>query len=140
MEPEDMFAQPPGRGLLKEPIDRLVARLPGPDDAAGAMSDMRDAGVELDEVFIICGDEGVRRLDPSGRHHGLKGRLIRTIQYVTSYGNLIEEDAAHVEAGGVIVTMPAETPDERRAAEDILRQHNASRMRYYSGSTVEDLR
>ena len=39
----------------------------------------------------------------------------------------------------MIITMPADTPDGRRVAQDILREHHASRMRYYSGSTFEAL-
>jgi hypothetical protein len=41
---EDIFAEPPGPDLLREPRHRVVARLPDPDSAASAMADLTNAG------------------------------------------------------------------------------------------------
>jgi len=106
LTPEDLFAEPPGPDMFTEPRHRFVARLPDPDDAASALVDLTSAGFRTDEVFVISGDEGIRRMDPSGLHHGLKGRLVRAVDYL-AYGEMIEEDAAHLEAGGIIVSLPA---------------------------------
>jgi hypothetical protein len=138
-QPEDLFGPPPAPDLLREPRHQLVARLPGPDEAMSALSELSNAGISTAEAFVVCGDEGVRRLDPTGRHHGLKGRLVRAVQYVTSYGDLIEEDAQHLETGGVIVVLPAEDPHARAEALRILRAEQASRVRYYGDTTYEDL-
>ena len=69
----------------------------------------------------------------------MKGRLVRAAQFVASYGELIEDDASHLEGGGVILSLPAADPKERQQALEILRAHDASRMRYFADTTYEDL-
>lgn len=135
---EDFFAEPPGPDLLEEPRNRLVARLPNADAAALALAELTGAGFPRDEVFVISGDEGLRRMDPEGQHHGLKGRLIRAVDYMT-YGEIIAEDAAHLEAGGAIISLPGDDEDERDRAVTVLRAHDASRIRYWGQSTFEDI-
>jgi hypothetical protein len=139
VQPEELFVPPPGPDLLREPRHRLLARLPGLDKVAPALAALDDVGIQTDEAYVICGDEGIRRLDPTGKHHGLKGRLIRAVQFVTSYGDLIQEDADFLGAGGVIVTIPAEDPDDRERVQEILRAHGAFRMVYFGDATYEEL-
>jgi hypothetical protein len=138
MEADDLFAPPPA-SLKSEPKHRVVAWLPGPDDAVSTVAALIDAGLPADDVWVLCGDEGARRLDPTGRHHGLKSRLIRATQAAASAGGLIADDAAHLEAGGVIVTAPARDPEERKLAQHILREHGASEMRYFGSLTWEEV-
>ena len=73
LTPEDLFAEPPGPDMFTEPRHRFVARLADPDEAASALVDLTSAGFRRDEVFVISGDEGIRRMDPAGLDHGLKG-------------------------------------------------------------------
>jgi hypothetical protein len=44
--------------------------------------------------------------------------VIRARDYLT-YGELIDEDAAHLEVGGVIVSLPARDAGERERAERV---------------------
>jgi hypothetical protein len=138
LTPEDLFSEPPGPDLLTEPRHRLVARLADLDEAASALAEMTSAGFRTDEVFVITGDEGVRRLDPAGLHHGLRGRLVRAVDYLT-YGERLEEEAAYLEGGGVILSVPARDQSERKRAEEVLRARHASRMRYWGEWTFEDI-
>jgi hypothetical protein len=68
----------------------------------------------------------------------LTGRVIRARDYLT-YGELIDEDAAHLEAGGVIVSLPARDAGERERAERVFRGRDASQMRYWGEWTFEDV-
>lgn len=79
MDREELFVAPPGPDLLIEPKHRLIARLPSVDQAASSVRAMQEAGMSTDQVYTICGEEGIRRLDPAGQHHGLKGRLVRAV-------------------------------------------------------------
>ncbi len=135
---DDLFAEPPGPDLLTEPRHRLVAWLPDPDNAASAFADLTSAGFQTDEVFAICGDEGIRRIDPAGVHHGLRGRVIRAVENMT-LGPDFEEAAAHLQVGGVIMSVPARDPDERARGENVLRVHRPSRMRYWGYWEHEDV-
>ena len=138
MGTDEWFA-PSDDQLAKSPKHRVLARLPGPDEAVAAVDALTKAGIPADEVFVLCGPEGALRLDPSGRHHGLKGRLIRAVQAVTAYGDAIYDDASHLEAGGVVITTPARDPVERDISQSVLRHHGATAMRYFGESTFEEV-
>lgn len=138
LRPEDLFAEPPGPDLLREPKHRLAARLPDSDSAATVLGELANAGFPKDQVFVVSGDEGIRRIDPAGLHHGLVGRVVRAVDYL-AYGELIAEDEEHLEAGGIIISLPARDPDEREHAETILRGNGASRMRYWGDWTWEEI-
>lgn len=51
----------------------------------------------------------------------------------------MEEDSAHLEAGGVIISLPARDQNERERAEQVLRARHASPMRYWGDWTFEDV-
>ena len=138
MDHEDLFA-PSDRQLARSPEHQILARLPGPDEAAATAEALAGAGIPADQVFVLCGEEGAKRLDPTGRHHGLKGRLVRLTQAITAYGDMIRDDGLYLEAGGVLIIVPARDGDERERAQRVLRQHGASAMRYFGEDTWEEL-
>lgn len=138
MQREELFVRPP-ESLAHEPRHRVIAHLPGPDEATAAVSALIDTGIPATEIFVVCGEEGARRIDPSGKHHGLKGRLVRAAETVFSAEDTIKEDTAHLDAGGVIISAPADDADERKRALHALRVHGGSDMRYYGATTWEDV-
>jgi len=135
---DEMFAPPPG-SLKREPRHQVIARLAGPDEAAATVSALIDAGVATDEVFVLCGEGAVQRLDPTGRHHGLKGRLVRAVQTIFGAEPFIAEDAQFLEHGGVIVAAPARDSPERKTVTQILREQGGTKMRYHGDMTWEDV-
>jgi hypothetical protein len=135
---DEMFAPPPG-SLKREPRHRIVARMAGPDEAEAAVAALVGAGFPPDDVYVVCGEEGARRLDPTGRHHGLRGRLVRAVQTIFAAEPVLADDASHLEHGGVIVTAPAREQEERTTATQILRNHGGTEMRYYGDRTWEDI-
>jgi len=133
-----MFAPPSGK-LAYEPHHRLIAHVASPDDAAAAVDALHDAGFPRDDVVVLCGDDAVRRLDPTGRHHGLRGRIVRALERVFEAEDLLDEDAAYLRSGGVIVAAPAHTPDERTTATRVLHAHGGTDMRYHGELTWEEV-
>jgi hypothetical protein len=112
--------------------------LPGLDQATATVLELGDAGFAPEEIHAICGEEGLRRLDPSGKHHGLRGRLIRAVDNVTSDETLFEY-ADDLTAGAVIVSVPAPNDEVQARAAHILREHGATRMRYFGAATTTEL-
>jgi hypothetical protein len=135
---DDIFATPPD-DLIRQPRHRVVARLPGPDEALTAIDAMVDTGIAKSDVYVLCGPEGIRRIDPSGRHHGLKGRIVRTVETIASADDLFVEAADHLAAGGVLVSAPATDDDERKTVQRVLRENGGTAMRYYGALTSEDV-
>jgi hypothetical protein len=63
---DELFA-PSDHQLAMSPRHRVLARLPGPDDAVEVVEALTEAGITAGEVFVLCGPQAARRLDPSGR-------------------------------------------------------------------------
>ena len=138
MSDEELFATPPD-DLTREPRHRVIASMPGPDEAAAAIADLVAQGVAKDDIYVLFGEEGLRRLDPTGRHHGLKGRILRALDVALSAGSVLQEYGEHLERGRVLVSAPARDEKERKQSQDALRGHGASAMRYYGVATHTDV-
>jgi hypothetical protein len=133
------FFAPPPPDLLRAPTHRVIAALPGPDEAAASLVALSEAGFAREDTYAICGEAGVRRLDPSGKHHGLHGRLIRAVESVSSSDDSLFEYADELAAGAVLVSVPANDDQSQSRAAHVLREHGAKRMRYYGTATITDL-
>ena len=133
------FFAPPAPELLRTPSHRVIAALPGPDEATASLLDLSEAGFAREDIYAICGEVGVQRLDPSGKHHGLRGRLIRAVENVSSADDTLFEYANDLAAGAVLVSVPALDDQAQSRAAHILRDHGASRMRYFGTATITEL-
>jgi len=138
-EPDpDFFCAPPEPSLLRTPSHRVVAALPGPDEATACLEELTEAGFPRDDIYAICGEAGLQRLDPSGKHHGLHGRLIRAVENVSSDDSLF--DYAHeLAAGAVLISVLAPDDELRSRAAHILREHGGTIMRYFGAATITEL-
>jgi hypothetical protein len=133
------FFAPPSPDLLRLPSHRVLGVLPGPDEAATSVLKLSEAGFAREEIHAICGEEGLRRLDPSGKHHGLHGLLIRAVENVTSADDTLFDYANDLAAGAVIVSVPALDDDTQSRAARVLREQGATKMRYFGTATITDL-
>ena len=100
------FFAPPAPDLLRTPWHRVIGVLPGLDETAATLAELSEAGFAPEEIHAICGEEGVRRLDPSGKHHGLRGRLIRVVETVST-DDTLSDYADDLAAGAILVSVPA---------------------------------
>jgi hypothetical protein len=87
----------------------------------------------------LVGEDVAEAIDPTGRHLGLRGRIVRLTQEWTSAGDSIQEDADHVAGGGAILLVPAYDEDEAARAAVLLRPHHPTRLRYFGAHTWSDL-
>jgi hypothetical protein len=138
-EPDLDFFAPPAPPLLRTPSHRVIAVVPGPDEAMASLSDLTEAGFPRDDIYVICGEAGVRRIDPSGKHHGLHGRVIRAVENASAADDTLFEYAHDVNGGAILVSVPAVDTELRSRAANILREHGGTRMRYFGTGTITEL-
>ena len=130
---------PPPEDLVGTPSHRIVARVPGPDAAVSALEALGSAGIDQSQVFVLCGDDGLRRLDPTGKDHGLRGRILRAAETIFALGDMIADDASFVDQGGLLVSAPARHDKERRIVASVLRDNGGTAMRYFGTTTFEEI-
>lgn len=123
------FPEPP-EGLLKAPVDRVVAHMDSPDAVAAAMADLGDAGFDRDEIFVLCGPKGAERLDVSGSEHGLGGRIYRLYEWVRDEHEVLLQAEQHLSAGGLVMSVPA-GEDEMGTASRILRERGGHEIFHF---------
>ena len=75
-----------GGEFISYPMNRVAGTIDDPTEAHAAIEALREAGYKLEEIDVLCGEEGMRRLDPTGKEHGLFARFQRTVlQYNSEY-------------------------------------------------------
>jgi hypothetical protein len=134
---EFAFPEPP-EGLLKAPENSVVAHLDGPDNAQAAIEELTADGFQRDQIYVLCGAKGAERLDVSGRHHGLRGRVYRLIEWMGDEKGLLLRSRDHLAAGGLVMAVPAD--DSRKAAAaSILGRHGGHDMVHFGRGHWEPL-
>ena len=129
-DPQFSFPEPP-EGLLTAPENRVMAHMDAPEGVAAAMGDLAEAGFDREEIFVLCGAEGAERLDVSGRHHGLKGRIYRIVEWIGDEREMVLVPMQeHLAAGGLVVSVPADD-DTKATAAQILGDHGGHAMVHF---------
>jgi len=62
------------------PTYHVVGLLTDKPQIPAISTELQAAGVDIAAVEILCGEQGARILDADGRYHGLRGRVVRTLQ------------------------------------------------------------
>lgn len=99
--------------LIAAPPHRLFAVFDRPAAGEEAVAALRARGVSgEDDIWVLFGDEGRRRLDLSGSGHGLHGGLVRLLQRIMSadveYLRGLDEDLGR---GAMVVAVTVAPAD-----------------------------
>jgi hypothetical protein len=101
-----------------------------PDEVAAAIEELAQEGFERDQIFVLCGPKGAERLDVSGRHHGLRGRLYRFAEHFGGEREHLARNAEHLGAGGLTISVPADEEKKSTVAR-ILGRNGGHEMTHY---------
>lgn len=121
------------------PYNSVVGVIDDPSELEAAVQELVASGFAESDVHVLCGDDGVRRIDAKGKRNGLLARLFRIVD---ALGEEREHTARHVkelESGHFIVVV--DSPDEatKARARDGLTAHGGHFVNYYSRWSTEDL-
>ena len=131
------FPEPPEE-FLTYPAGNLIALMTDGDAVAAALDDLTRAGFPRDKMYVLAGPAGAERLDVTGQHHGLRGRVYRTLSRVGDEHEELLRAGNHLQAGGLVVRVPADK-DEKAVAARILGEHGAVHIVYMGKATYETL-
>ena len=85
---------------------------------------------------ILCGEQGAHILDEHGRYHGLRGRIVLTLQRLGYDGATLEIYDEALRRGDLLLHVSARPADRYRVAQ-LLRRHEVHDVGYFGPVTFE---
>jgi hypothetical protein len=119
---------------------QLVVGVIGGDAVPRPASEaLERAGFAPDRFVILQGEHDARRLDVEGDEHGLAGRLVRTLQAVSSPDlDHVRSHAARLRSGDLVVAVVVgEDEDAKQRPVDALRAAGGRFVNYYADNYIE---
>ena len=123
--------------FIRYPIDNIVAVFDDEEDLAGAIRALNIAGYQENEIRVLCGPDGAKRLDMTGKEHGWLARLYRAMESAALESKNLREFSQELEAGHFVVAVHAADKEERNDLWSILQVHGAHRASWYGKWTIE---
>ncbi len=123
MADNQSFREPP-QDFLTYRSNVVIALMDSEEEVTKAFDELVAAGVPEDELFVLAGKHGAERLDPSGKDHGIRGRLTRLVERFGEETEILERHARHMENGGFGVAVPADE-SQVETVSGILHRHGA---------------
>jgi catechol 2,3-dioxygenase-like lactoylglutathione lyase family enzyme len=122
----------------QHPVDALAALLPDGVQAAHALEDLKNAGIDVAEIELLDGPEGVAVLDQAGTRHGRKAHFVRLLQKWTYYEQILLLYSSGLRHGNTVLVVPC-TEERSKPVAALLLRHGARSIHYFGFERVEDL-
>ena len=126
--------------FLPYPTHKLIGVIADAPHAKAAIEALTVAGFAEDRVGMLCGPEGARRLDVSGKEHGVLARLYRVIE---GFGDMEHNHLKRYEqellAGHCVMAVEARDQGRREQARQIIKTHDGYFINFYGRWHVEGL-
>jgi hypothetical protein len=117
------------------PIYHVVGLLTDKSQIPAISAELQSAGVDVAGVEILCGEEGARILDKDGRYHGLRARVVRTLQQLGYDHETLEIYDEALRHGDLLLHVPAHHDRHQIAA--LLQRHQVHDVGYFGPGTFE---
>ena len=104
--------------LTFDPTNKIVGSIADPGDAKAALRDIRAAGLTADEIEVLMGEGGARRIDLTGEGHGASVHTVRSTQKPPAYYDapvIVRRVEQELLAGHYFVGVAAKEPGARDA-------------------------
>jgi hypothetical protein len=89
---------------LAFPDHTVVGIVDDPEATVAVIEGLMAEGIPEEEIAVLYGESGARRLDPTGERHGILGRLRRLVQH---YGDQerphVKRQAEELQAGNFLI-------------------------------------
>jgi hypothetical protein len=126
--------------LISYPSGWTLAVVDDRAEADNAATDLRERGVETDDLIVIAGHDAAVGMERLGASSGAMARFRRAMQFV-AMDQLPEFHVYELalEQGRAIVAIRIGEPEARRQAVDVLRRHGAHFVNRFGSWTTEEI-
>jgi hypothetical protein len=118
------------------PVYHVVGLLTEQSEVPALSRELASAGVDVAAVEILCGEQGARILDEHGRYHGLRGRVVRTLQQFGYDGATLAIYDEALGDGDLLLRVPVRPADRYRIGA-LLQRHRVHDLGYFGPGTFE---
>ena len=126
--------------FLTYPTNKLIGVIADAPQATAVREALHVAGFVEDQVDLLCGPDGARRLDVSGTAHGVLARLYRFIEGVGDMEHHhLQRYEQELRAGHCVITVEARDHERRERARQIMKTHDGYFVNFYGRWQVEGL-
>ena len=125
-------------GYRYSPTKYLTAIFTSQAEMSPVVDDLADANLN-EELQVFVGNEGVERLDVSGKNHGVMTRLYRDMeQFFTDETDHLRKTELALKAGGFAIAVLTGDDEAKKArAVAILKSHQANEICYWGRWATE---
>ncbi len=118
------------------PTYNVVGLLTDKSQIPSISADLESAGIDVAAMEILCGEQGARILDEYGRYHGLRARIVRTLQRFGYDGTTLAIYDEALRNGDLLLHVPVRHADRQRIAA-LLQRHHVHDLGYFGPGTFE---
>src|SRR5215211_156399 len=122
------------------PKNRIAAVLNDDRGLDEALKHLSQTKVNLADVNVLSGPEGMRLLDRHGVRRGLRSRLLRIAQLTAYEGTALDNHEQALREGNYVIYVPVKGEEQTGNVVDILRRSGGHYLLQFHRWTVEELR
>jgi uncharacterized protein (TIGR02246 family) len=129
------------RNFIRYPLNRVVGTVGDAGKAGAAVEALLRAGFNREDIDILHGEEDLQRLDPTGVEHGFLAQFQRTLirTFELEEFKQLTHHVEDVRAGKFVIMVLTKRRLQRMLAADVLHQHGAEFVEFYSRWACEEL-
>jgi hypothetical protein len=122
------------------PKNRIAAILNDDQSLDEAVKHLPEAKLNLSDVNVLSGPDGMRLLDRRGVRRGLRSRILRIAQQTAYEGTALDNHEQALRKGQHIIYVPVKGEEQTQSVIDILRRAGGHYLLQFHRWTVEELR
>jgi hypothetical protein len=128
-----------GTNFLTNPADKVIGIVNTPKELYAAVTELNNAGFQKEQLQVLCGEKGAKRLDTTGEGHGFLARLYRFVETFGAESRHLSEYESELLGGHFLLAVDISDEDDRRRVLDIFKAHGGHRVNFYGKWTIEGL-
>jgi hypothetical protein len=125
---------------LKNPVNQVVAILPGDGDVQSIVATLHQAGFSSDSIGVLSGHKDAHKLDAAS---GKQGWFAKLTHIGPDFGDLdaghLKDYAEALRTGEVVIAISEKLGDKRREIAALLKRHGAKLINSYGLFSIEGL-
>jgi hypothetical protein len=125
--------------FISYPTNRVVGTVDDPGAAQAVVESLLEIGFNLEEIEVLYGEEGLRRLDPTGKEHGLLARIQRAAFHWHEEDKYLRQHEEDIQAGRFVILAMAKEPEKREKVREILKSHGGHFIKFFGNWTIQSL-